>query len=99
MTDLLNKFIEAAKAVSSSKNYKWECVRQAFVDHLSDINTDSLPEDLQIFYDSVKLRIISGETLGHINNKEASYIAQDILYMADVINSGFKNPEKAEGTS
>ena len=95
MTDLLNKFSKAAKAVSSGKNCVWECVRQAFVDHLSDISTDSLPEGLQIFYDSVKLRIISGETLGHINNEEASYIAEDILYMADVINSGLKNSEKS----
>jgi hypothetical protein len=77
----------------------WERVRQTFTDHLSDINKDSLPEELQIFYDSVRLRIIAGETLGHINNEEASYIAEDILYMAHVINSGLKNSEKAEATS
>ena len=96
MTDLLNRFSEAAKAITSSKSRMWDRVRQAFVDHLSDISTDSLPEELQIFYDSVKLRIISGETLGHINNDEASYIAEDILYLADVINSGLKNSEKTE---
>ena len=66
----------------------WECVKQAYVDHLSDISTDNLPEEIQIFYDSVKLRVKSVDTLGHIDNDEASYIANDIMYMADVIRSG-----------
>jgi hypothetical protein len=88
MTDLLNKFSKAAKAVSSNKTHMWECVKQAYVDHLSDISTDNLPEEIQIFYDSVKLRVKSVDTLGHIDNDEASYIANDIMYMADVIRSG-----------
>ena len=88
MTDLLNKFSEAAKAVSYSKNPMWECVKQAFADHLSGISTDSLPDELQIFFDSVKLRVTSVEPLGHIDNDEASYIAQDILYLADMMSSG-----------
>ena len=92
MTDLLNKFSEAAKAVSSRKTNMWECVNRAYVDHLSDISTDSLPEELQIFYDSVKLRIISVEALGHIENDEAGYIANDIMYMANVISSGLRKP-------
>ena len=87
MTDLLNKFSEAAKAVSSSKTNMWECVSRAYVDHLSDISKDSLPEEIQIFYDSVKLRVTSVEALGHIGNDEAGYIANDIMYMADVIRS------------
>ena len=99
MTDLLYKFSEAAKAITTSKNSMWECVRQAFVGHLSQISKDSLPEELQIFYDSVRLRIIAGETLGHISNEEASYIAEDILYMAHTINLGLKNSEKAEAIS
>jgi len=37
MTNLLNKFSEAAKVVSSSKTHMWECVYGAYVDHLSDI--------------------------------------------------------------
>ena len=88
MTDLLNKFSKAAKAVSSSKTPMWECVKQAYVDHLSDISTDNLPEEIQIFYDSLKLRVKSVDTLGHIDNDEARYIANDIMYMADVIRSG-----------
>ena len=99
MTDLLTKFSEAAKAITESKSHTWDRVRKAYFDHLSDISTDSLPERVQIFYDSVRLRIISGETLGNINNEEASYIAEDILYMADIINSGLKGSEKAEAIS
>ena len=96
MTDLLNKFSKAAKAITESKSHMWDRVRKAYVDHLSDISTDSLPEEIQIFYDSVKLRVTSVETFGQIDNHEASYIAEDILYLADVINSGLKNPEKAK---
>jgi hypothetical protein len=92
MTDLLNKFSEAAKAVSSSKTNMWECVYGAYVDHLSDISRDSLPEEIQIFYDSVKLRVTSVEALGHIDNDEAGYIANDIMYMADVIRSHRTKP-------
>ena len=90
MTDLLNKFSEAAKTVSSSKTHIWECVQQAYVDHLSDISTESLPEEIQIFYDSVKLRITSVEPPGRIGNDEASYIANDIMYIADLINSSLR---------
>ena len=90
MTDLLNKFSEAAKVVSSGKTHMWECVNRAYVDHLSDISTDSLPEEIQIFYDSVKLRITSVEPPGYIGNDEAIYIANDIMYLADVINSGLR---------
>ena len=90
MTELLNKFSEAAKAVSSNKTLMWECVKQAYVDHLSDISRDDLPEEIQIFYDSVKLRVTSVEPPGHIGNDEAIYIANDIMYLADVISSGLR---------
>ena len=92
MTDLMKKFSEAAKAVSSSKTPMWESVKQAYVDHLSDISTDDLPEEIQIFYDSVKLRVNSVEASGHISNDEARYIASDIIYLADVISSALRNP-------
>ena len=87
MTDLLNKFSKAAKAVSTNKTPMWKCVKQAYVDHLSDISTNNLPEEIQIFYDSLKLRIKLVNIFGHIDNDEASYIANDIMYMADVIRS------------
>ena len=92
MTDLLNKFSEAAKAVSSGKSDVWEGVKRAFADHLNDISTDSLPEEIKIFYDSVKLRVKSAEVFGYIDNNEAIFIANDIIYMADVITSGLKKP-------
>jgi hypothetical protein len=92
MTELMKKFSEAAKAVSSSKTPMWESVKQAYVDHLSDISTDDLPEEIQIFYDSLKLRVKSAEASGHISNDEASYIANDIIYLADVISSALRKP-------
>ena len=100
MTELLIKFSEAAKAVSSSKHPIWECINRAYSDYLSDIRTDSLPEELQIFFDSVRLRVTTAKAFGYIdNNDEASYIAQDILYMADVINSGLKKSDEIEAVS
>jgi len=90
MTDLLNKFSEAAKTVSSSKTPRWECVKRACADHLSDISTDNLPEEIQIFYDSVKLRVTSVESSDHIGTDESGYIANDTMYLADVVNSDLR---------
>ena len=85
MSDLLKKFSEAAEKVSSEKKGIRECVYGAYVDHLSDINTDDLPWEIQIFYESVKTRLTSTVLPGKISDDEAGWIADDILYMADVI--------------
>ena len=85
MADLRKKFSEAARMVSSDEKSLQECVYCAYIDYLSDINTDDLPEEIQIFYESVKLRLTSVVPAGHIGNKEAGYLAKDILYMADVL--------------
>ena len=90
MTDLLNKFSEAAKVVSSSKTHMWECVYGAYVDHLSDIDTDDLPEEIQIFYESVKIRLTSVVPPDAISSEEALYLAKDILDMADVVRKYYK---------
>lgn len=92
MVDLLRKFTEAAKAVSSNNAVNWEFVNRAYMVHLSDICTDSLPEKLKIIFESVKLRLSTGNIIGTINDTEANYIAQDIVYMADVICSGNTMP-------
>jgi len=59
MADLCKKFSEAVKMISFAEKPIQECVYCAFVDHLSDINTADLPEELQIFYESVKIRLTS----------------------------------------
>ncbi len=87
MTDLLNKFSEAAKMVSSNKNHLRECVYCAYVDHLSGINLDDLPEDIQIIYESVEMRLTSTVPPGDIGNDDADYLAKDILFMADVLKA------------
>jgi hypothetical protein len=43
MPDLLNKFANAAKKISTEKRSIRERVYCAYVDHLSDINIDDLP--------------------------------------------------------
>jgi hypothetical protein len=87
MPDLLNKFEKAAKKISSEKKDIQECVYCAYADHLSDINVDDLPEEIQIFYESVTDRLTSVEPPGDIGKDEAYYLAKDILYMADVIRT------------
>ena len=83
--DLLKKFEKAAKEISSEKESVRECVYCAYVDHLSDIDTDDLPTELKIYYESVKMRLTSTVPPGKISEDEAKWIAEDILYMADVI--------------
>jgi hypothetical protein len=85
MPDLLTKFSKAAKKISSEKNDIRECVYCAYVDHLSDINADDLPEEIQIFYESVKMRLTSTVPPGKISDDEANWIAKDILFIADMI--------------
>ena len=85
MPDLLNKFIKAAKQLSSEKTHIPESVYGAYIDHLSDIDTDDLPEKIQIFFESVKIRLTSIVPPGGITDAEANWIAEDILYMADVL--------------
>ena len=85
MPDLLNKFAKAAKKISSEEKDIPECVYGAYVDHLSDIKADDLPEEIQVFYESVKTRLTSTIPPGKMSFDEANWIAEDILYMADVI--------------
>ena len=90
MSDLLKRFSEAAKTVTSNNTPIQECVYGAYRDHLSNIDTDDLPEDIQIIYESVTDRLTSVEPPGYIGNDEAIYIANDIMYLADVISSGLR---------
>jgi len=85
MTDLLKRFSKAAKAVSSNNNPIRQLIYSAYNDHLSDINTDDLPEEIQPIYGAFTDRLSSTEPPGDIGNDEASHLAKDILYMTDVL--------------
>ena len=87
MSDVREKFTKAAAEISANKKSIRECVHCAFVDHLSDINVDDLPWEIQIFYESVKMRLSWAVPPGGINDNEAAWIAEDILYMADVLRN------------
>ena len=90
MADLYKKFSEAVKMISSAEKSLQECVYCAYIDHLSDIDTDDLPEEIKIFYESVKIRLTSVVPPGDIGDEEATYLAKDILYMADVVREHYK---------
>jgi hypothetical protein len=85
MSDLLKKFNNASKELSSEKKDFRECVYCAYVDHLSDIDTDDLPLEIRIIYESVKMRLTSTVPPGEICEDEAQWIAKDIQFMADVM--------------
>jgi hypothetical protein len=91
MPDLLKKFSKAVKMISSEKKDIRECVYCAYVDHLSDIDTDDLPPEIRIIYESVKMQLTSTIPPGELSADEASWIAKDILYLADVIKI-YKRP-------
>ena len=91
MDNLLKKFSEAAKVISTDKNPMRESVYCAYIDHLSDINTEDLPEDLQIIYESIEMRINSTVPPGDFGDNEAGYLAKDILYMADVLKAQYRS--------
>ena len=86
MADLKKKFSEAAKMISFDRTSIQKGVYGAYVDHLSDINADDLPEEIQIFYESVKIRLTSVVPAGDIGNQEAFHVARDILFMAEVLS-------------
>lgn len=90
MSDVLNKFVEAAEKLSSDTTSMRERVYGAYLDHLSGINTDDLPEEIQVIYESVEMRLISVTPAGDIGDDEAIYLAKDILFMADVMQSYHK---------
>jgi hypothetical protein len=92
MSTLLNRFTTAAKIISSDNTSIRECVYGAYRDHLSNIVTDDLPEEIQVIYESVTDRLTSVEPPGDIGIDEASHLAQDILYMADTIQANYKKP-------
>jgi hypothetical protein len=90
MADLYKKFSEAVKMISFAERSLQECVYCAYIDYLSDINSADLPEEIQIFYESVKIRLTSVVPPGDIGREEAVYLAKDILYMADVLKGHYK---------
>jgi hypothetical protein len=90
MADLYKKFSEAVKMISFAERSLQECVYCAYIDYLSDINSADLPEEIQIFYESVKIRLTSVVPPGDIGSEEAVYLAKDILYMADVLKGHYK---------
>lgn len=90
MTELHKKFSEAAKMISFNEESIRKCVYCAYYDYLSDIDSEDLPEEIKIFYESVKIRLTSVLPPGDIDNEEAVYLAKDILYMADVVKEHYK---------
>ncbi len=85
MSELHKKFEKAVEKISSENHDIRTGVYGAYVDHLSDIDPDDLPRGIQVFYESVKTRLTSTIPPGKMSFDEASWIAQDILYMADMI--------------
>jgi hypothetical protein len=53
-------------------------------------DTADLPEEIQIFYESVKIRLTSVVPPGDIGNEAAVYLAKDIVYIADVLEGHYK---------
>ena len=87
MSDNLEKFSEALRLLSSNSRPKRELVYDAYVNHLKDVELSELPPKIKIIFESVVLRLTSVVPPGDIGNDEAGYLADDILYMAKVLQS------------
>jgi hypothetical protein len=90
MPDLHKKFSKAVEKISSENKDIRAGVYCAYVDHLSDIDPDDLPREIQMFYESVKTRLTSTIPPGKMSFDEAGWIAEDILFMADVIKIHYR---------
>ncbi|NNL78559.1 MAG: hypothetical protein HKO68_19685 [Desulfobacterales bacterium] len=90
MTDLPDKFAQATKTVSSLKASMRKSVYGAYFNHLRDIKTADLPEEIQPIFDAVTDRLMSVHPPGDIGNDEASYLAKDIFFMADVVKARYR---------
>jgi hypothetical protein len=90
MSDLLKKFVAATEELSCKNKSMRERVYGAYFDHLRGIDPNDLPEHMQLIYESVEMRLISVKPPADIGVDEASYLAQDIIYMADVMRQQHK---------
>ena len=87
MSDNFDRFAEAVRVLSSNDKPIRELVYGAYIDHLQDIDLSELPPKIRIIYESVRLRLTSVLPAGNFENDEAGFLADDILYIAGVIQS------------
>lgn len=85
MSDLVVKFSEAAKLVSSNAKPIQETIFEAFSNHLNDVDMNDLPTRVLIIYEAVEDRLKSIVPPGDIGYDEARILAKDILYMEELI--------------
>ena len=91
MNDMREKFSKAAKILASTRNSIPQCVYGAYSEHLKNIDTDKLPENVKMIYGSIKDRLESKANPSDIGIVEAEFLAQDILCMAHVIDKRAKD--------
>jgi hypothetical protein len=87
MNKILKKFSLAVEEISSNTKSMQELVYRAYHGHLSDIDPDDLPEEIQAVFEAVSGKLESGLPIKDFGNDEAAYFADDIRYMFDVIRS------------
>ena len=87
MSEILKKFSEAAKTVSANNNPMKARVYGAYRDQLRNINSNDLPDNIQIIYESVIDRLRSAKPVGDIGEDEAEHLAIDIIHMANVVKA------------
>ena len=86
MRNLAQRLSDAARIITSESIPVRDSIYLAFFAHLNDIDPDDMPRKFQFIYDSVKLRLTASIPHGNISHDEASHIAADILFLADVMD-------------
>ena len=87
MNKLLKKFSLAVEDLSLNTKSMQKHVYSAYHKHLSDIDPDDLPKEIQAVFEAVSEKLTSGEPIKDFGNDEAEYFAKDIQYMFEVIKS------------
>lgn len=91
------KFTAAVTGMATSPKNIQERVGDAFSNHLIHLETEELPEEIRIKFSNMFQRLTTCEPIGdkgsiqatidQMSTDEATEIAMDIVYMADIVHS------------
>jgi hypothetical protein len=95
------KFSNAVHGMAVSPSTIQKRIADAYADHLIYLKPEELPEEIRYKFNEFQHRLTSVESLGNegriyastneMDTNEAVQIAHSILYMADIVESDYRN--------
>jgi len=87
MSQIHRRFSRAVEQIHERFNTLSQRVYGAYHDHLTGIDPNELPENLQVIFEAVKERLEAPSARNGIGNDEAGHLARDIKYLAKALES------------